>query len=328
MKEKGVLTMIVAIAQTARVWLPRLAYPVVSAVALVTKSMGRACLLSFAVLALVGCARFPVEPMLGRAMMRPADGMVMRRVPAGAYPMGSSEAEVEHAFERCTHYWGECSRTRFHDELPQHRVALDGYWIDRTEVTNQQYHSCVQAGVCEQPACWSGAQFNDPRQPVVCVTWHQAQAYCGWVGGRLPTEAEWEYAACGPEGLRYPWGNAFVGAWLNYCDETCGRARSDPAWNDGQYYSAPVGSYPDGSSWCGALDMAGNVSEWVSDWYGRYDGHESRNPVGPAQGHLRAIRGGSWFLTPVEARTTWRAGIGPGSWFDDLGFRCVMPVSR
>jgi formylglycine-generating enzyme required for sulfatase activity len=121
---------------------------------------------------------------------------------------------------------------------------------------------------------------------------------------------------------------ALVGAWLNYCDETCGRARSDPAWNDGRYYSAPVGSYPDGSSWSGALDMAGNVSEWVSDWYGRYDGHESRNPVGPAQGHLRAIRGGSWFLTPVEARTTWRAGIGPGSWFDDLGFRCVMPVSR
>jgi formylglycine-generating enzyme required for sulfatase activity len=173
---------------------------------------------------------------------------------------------------------------------------------------------------------WAGLQFDDPDQPVGCVTWNQAQAYCEWVGGRLPTEAEWEYAARGPDGYRYPWGNSFVGAWLNYCDETCGRPRSDTAWDDGQLYAAQVGHYPDGASWCGALDIAGNVSEWVGDWHGSYDSKWSANPLGPANGHLRVIRGGSWFLTRAETRATWRGELGPGIWFDDLGFRCVKDI--
>jgi serine/threonine-protein kinase len=252
--------------------------------------------------------------------------MVMVYVPSGEFEMGSDEGHVESAFELCAHYWGDCDRERFYDELPQHTVALDSYWIDRTEVSNDQYRGCVEAEICEEPACGAGLQFDDPDQPLVCVTWHQAQAYCEWVGGRLPTEAEWEYAARGPEGRRYPWGNSFVGAWLNYCDETCGRARSDPAWNDGQLYASPVGYYPEGASWSGALDMAGNVSEWVGDWYGRYEPDYGVNPVGPAEGHSRVIRGGSWFLTRAETRTAWRQGIGPGVWFDDVGFRCVIPV--
>jgi formylglycine-generating enzyme required for sulfatase activity len=246
-------------------------------------------------------------------------------VPAGEFPMGSDEDDIESAFELCTQYWGHCDRERFYDERPQHPVALDEYCIDRTEVTNEQYRRCVEAGMCEEPACWGGLQFDDPDQPVVCVTWDQAQAYCEWVGGRLPTEAEWEYAARGPEGLLYPWGNSFAGARLNYCDQTCGRARSDPAWNDGQLYAAPVGHYPDGASWCGALDLAGNVSEWVGDWHGSYDSTPSANPSGPASGHLRVLRGGSWFLTRAETRATWRGELGSATWFDDLGFRCVIP---
>ena len=272
------------------------------------------------------CIRSPEEPLLGMTVVRPADEMVMVYVPPGEFQMGSDERDIESAFELCTHYWGSCDRERFYDELPQHAVDLDDFWIDRTEVKNEQYGGCVEEGIRGEPACWAGPQFDDPDQPVVCVTWNQARAYCEWVGGRLPTEAEWEYAARGRGGRRYPWGDSFVGAWLNYCDETCGRARSDAAWNDGQYYTAPVGHYPDGASWYGALDMAGNVSEWVGDWYGSYDSKRSLNPSGPADGHLRAIRGGSWFLTRVETRTTWRGELGPGSWFDNLGFRCVIPA--
>jgi formylglycine-generating enzyme required for sulfatase activity len=283
-------------------------------------------LLILAALSVAGCTRSPGGPLLGTTYVRPADEMIMVYVPSGEFQMGSDEQDIESAFELCTHYWGKCDRERFYDELPQHTVALDDYWIDRTEVKNEQYSRCVEAEACEEPACWAGLQFDDPGQPVVCVTWHQAQAYCEWVGGRLPTEAEWEYAARGPDGLRYPWGNSFVGDWLNYCDETCGRARSDTAWNDGQLYAAQVGHYPDGASWCGVLDMAGNVSEWVGDWHGSYDSKWNANPLGPANGHLRVIRGGSWFLTRVETRATWRGELGPGIWFDDLGFRCVKDI--
>jgi serine/threonine-protein kinase len=283
-------------------------------------------LLSVVLLFIAGCFRSQEKPSLGTTYVRPADGMVMVYVPAGEFQMGSTEADMKSAFELCTHYWDNCDYERFYDEQPQHTVVLDGYWLDRTEVTNDQYRTCVETGLCAEPGCWAGSQFDDPDQPIVCVTWHQAQAYCNWVGGRLPTEAEWEFAARGPTGLKYPWGNDFEGAWLNYCDATCGRPRSDKAWNDGQLYSAPVGSYPAGASWCGALDMAGNVSEWVADWYGGYEPTVKLNPAGAATGNLRAIRGGSWFLTRVEARTTWREGIWPSHWFDDLGFRCLIPV--
>lgn len=275
---------------------------------------------------IVGCSQFQEKPTLGEIYLRPVDEMVMVYVLPGEFQMGSNEDEINSAFDVCTDFWDNCDYERFIDEQPLHTVVIDGFWIDRTEVTNEQYQKCVETKVCEEPMCWSGSQFNDLDQPVVCVTWYQARSYCDWVGGRLPTEAEWEYVARGPTGLLYPWGNAFEGANLNYCDATCGRPRSDIAYNDGQLYSAPVGSYPVGASWCGALDMAGNVSEWVADWYGTYDPKMKVNPLGSVAGYSRVIRGGSWFLTRVEARTTWREGILPDNWFDDLGFRCVIPA--
>ena len=282
-------------------------------------------LLVVALFVLAGCSESPTEPLLGATATRPIDGMQLVYVPAGQFQMGSSSEEIQDAFELCKRYWGNCDLERFHDEQPRHRVILDGFWIDRTEVTNRQYRMCVDSGYCQEPACWRGPQFNAPEQPVVCVSWYQAEAYCEWIGGRLPTEAEWEYAARGPKGVRYPWGNPFVGDRLNYCDATCGRPRSDAEWNDGQLYSAPPGQYPAGATWCGALDMAGNVSEWVADWYGNYSPDRQVNPTGPSEGFLRAIRGGSWFLTRAETRTVWREGLPPSAWFDDLGFRCVMP---
>ena len=111
-------------------------------------------------------------------------------VPPGDFQMGSTGDEIKSAFELCTHFWENCDEERFNNEQPQHTVVLDSYWIDRTEVTNEQYRNCVESDVCEEPACWAGSQFNRPEQPIVCVTWYQAQAYCDWVGGRLPSEAE------------------------------------------------------------------------------------------------------------------------------------------
>lgn len=238
--------------------------------------------------------------------------------------MGSTRAQVLEEHKICQHYWEDCDLDRFADEMPRHRVESGAFWIDQTEIRNAQYRLCVEAGACEEPACWGGGQFNQPQQPVVCVTWQQAADYCGWVGGALPNEVQWEYAARGPHNLRFPWGNFFQGDRLNYCDATCGRPRSDPAWNDSQLYSASVGSYPTGVSWCGALDMAGNVSEWVADGYAPYPSIQPENQPEIIHGAAKVVRGGSWFMSPAEVHSAWRQGIPPDSWFDDLGFRCVM----
>lgn len=273
---------------------------------------------------LAGCSQAADQASTQKTYLRSSDGMEMVYVLSGDFEMGSTDDEIRSAYELCTHFWKNCDEGSYYNEQPIHNVQLDDFWIDRTEVSNAQYQQCVEAGVCGEPECWEGLQFNDPEQPVVCVTWEKARTYCEWVGGRLPTEAEWEYAARGPDRFLYPWGNQFVGTRLNYCDATCGRLRSDPAWNDGQYYSAPVGYYREGASWCEALDLAGNVSVWASDWYGSYNPREGANPAGPTSGSIRVVRGGSWFLTAVEARSAWRTGIPPGAWFDDIGFRCVI----
>jgi serine/threonine-protein kinase len=278
------------------------------------------------ILFLSGCTA--LEPDRGSVKVRLADEMVIVYVPSGNFPMGSSEEALQTAFQTCTQYWFDCDWENFIDEEPQHKVFLDGFWIDQTEVTNSQYLRCVSTGACEEPHCLSGLQFNGPDQPVVCVTWYQADAYCNWVGGRLPTEAEWEYAARGKKGKLYPWGDEFVGEWLNYCDQTCGRPHSDPGWDDGQYYTVDVGSYEKGTSWCRAADLAGNASEWVSDWYADYDRGWGINPTGPEEGGTKTIKGGSWLQTRGEARSAWRQGLIPDDWYDDLGFRCVIPLSR
>jgi len=241
---------------------------------------------------------------------RPADGMVMVYVPAGEFLMGSSDADGQ--------AWDV--------EKPQHTVYLDGYWIDRTEVTNAQYRKCVEAGACREPGCWDEDNYNAPDQPVVCVSWDGAQAYAAWVGGRLPTEAEWEKAARGTDGRIYPWGDEFDGTRLNYCDRNCEKDLKDTSADDSYALTAPVGRYLSGASPYGVLDMAGNVWEWVADRYDAeyYARSPARNPQGPNSGGFRVIRGGA-FLNEVRfVRCAVRGWYFPFVRNGYIGFRLVV----
>jgi formylglycine-generating enzyme required for sulfatase activity len=255
--------------------------------------------------------------------------MVMVYVPGGSFLMGSTDEEIDEAIKLCKEHYSYCNDWYYAREVPQHLVRVDSFWLDQTEVTNAQYRACVEAGICEPPVdCFKGEPtYNDPLKavhPVVCVDWYDAQAYCEWTGGRLPTEAEWEYAARGEEGLLYPWGNVFDGTKLNYCDSTCEESHADDTFTDGFAKTAPVGSFPEGVSWCGAYDMAGNVFEWVSDWLGDYSDEAQVNPFGPEFGTEKVSRGCSWFYHPARARTAARESMEPDKSFDRLGFRCVV----
>jgi formylglycine-generating enzyme required for sulfatase activity len=249
-------------------------------------------------------------------------------VPGGTFPMGSTEAEVDAAMDQCRQHYSICNRGYYASESPRHDVTLGGFWIDETEVTNNQYLRCVEAGACTAPAmCDRGEPtYGDASKadhPVVCVDWDDANAYCKWSGARLPTEAEWEYSSRGERGSIYPWGDYFDGQKLNYCDTNCREGHADGAYDDGYPQTAPVGSYPQGASWCGALDMAGNAFEWVADWLGGYPAEPQTNPTGSESGTKRVLRGCSWFYHPARARGAARDSAAPGTRFDSLGFRCA-----
>jgi formylglycine-generating enzyme required for sulfatase activity len=272
---------------------------------------------------------------LGDTQTRTTDGMVMVYVPEGEFQMGSDDAEVDAALQMCNAYYGDCEREWFEVEQPAHPVVLDGFWLDRTEVTNAQYRHCVEAGACSPPKRSSSdtqdAYYGDGAYedyPVVHVTWNQADAYCQWAGGRLPTEAEWEYAARGPEGQRYPWGKEYDGARLNSCDVNCGYEWAEEAFDDGHGDTAPVGSYPDGASWCGALDMAGNVWEWMADWFAEYPTERQSNPIGLASGAGRALRGDAADGTRAVSRAAARHGMEPERAYEYTGFRCAVPAQE
>jgi len=259
-------------------------------------------------------------PVAGSTRVWDKDSSVMVYVPAGEFLMGS-----------------EGDPDADDDEQPQHTVYLDAFWIDRTEVTNAQYRRCVESGTCRAPTTcnWGEPTYSDPSKrdhPVVCVSWQGAEDYCAWAGKSLPTEAQWEKAARGTDGRIHPWGNEFDCHRANLDDETEIDDYVVPGGEgcDGFPSTAPVGSFPDGASPYGALDMAGNVWEWVADWYdGSYYGRSpKRNPTGPDSGEFRALRGGSWTYTRFGARCATRRGGYPVSRNELHGFRCcVAPTS-
>lgn len=214
------------------------------------------------------------------------------------------------------------------DEYPPRRIFLDSFAIDIHEVSWRQYAACVGAGACSpiavaQCEVWTGEafqrgaeipeNFRGAEQPVVCATWSQAAAFCAWEGKRLPTEAEWERAARSPESRhQYPWGDS---------PPSCARAQTYQCG----YVTSPAGSHPKGASPEGVQDLAGNVSEWVDDWYHpRAYRHLARhNPAGPDSGRVRVVRGGSFYDGFGYLRTSYRYGLSPQFGYGTVGFRCA-----
>ena len=225
------------------------------------------------------------------------DGAKMVLIPAGSFDMGSGESS---------------------DEQPVHTVYVDAFYMDEYEVTNAQYWKFMSATGHREPRYWDDSDYNQPNQPVVGVDWNDAVAYARWAGRRLPTEAEWEYAARGGlSGRKYPWGDPISTSQANY-----GSNVGKPV---------PVGSYS--ANGYGLYDMAGNVYEWCSDWYDEdyYSSSPSRNPQGPSSGSYRVLRGGSWNDNTGDSswvfnlRVAYRNYSIPSVTFnlDYLGFRCV-----
>jgi formylglycine-generating enzyme required for sulfatase activity len=201
------------------------------------------------------------------------------------------------------------------DEYPVHEVELSAFAMDRTELTNAHYRACVDAKVCRASSTADDPELGRPSHPVVGVPWQDAQRYCAWVGKRLPTEAEWEYAARSPAFLAFPWQGRFSPTFANSRGELDGYAKT-----------APVGSYPAGASGKGLLDMAGNVAEWTSDWYeaSYYQVSDTQNPTGPALATgNKSVRGGSWADTDFGLRATARDSLAHDFGKDSVGFRCV-----
>ncbi|MBQ6509070.1 MAG: SUMF1/EgtB/PvdO family nonheme iron enzyme [Flexilinea sp.] len=248
-------------------------------------------------------------------------GADMVYIPAGTFLLGSDLSVDEYAIE------GE--------ETPQLRIHLDGYWIGKTEVTNAQYLRCVEAGYCQQGGYMSLYTPEYQERPVTYVTIDQAERFCSWIGGRLPSEYEWEKAARGTDGRIYPWGSEVptldndLANVPNYVDK------------EGEGYDLfPVGSFPKGASPYGLMDMAGNAWEWTSTWFSE-DYYASlaeeqdetknivRNPQGPEYGNMQVMRGGSCNQTEVNSfvsfmRTASRSYLGMSSSYY-VGFRCVVP---
>jgi eukaryotic-like serine/threonine-protein kinase len=256
----------------------------------------------------------------------------MISIPGGSFFMGSDEGL---AFEK-----------------PSHQVAIAPFCIDEFEVTVDKYKTCSDEGRCKRAGStneWASitdkerkvfdptCNVRDPeargKHPINCVDWEMADKYCHEQGGRLPTEAEWEFAARGPDGRKYPWGDEDPSAGrMNACGKEC------VAWgakngveekgmydvDDGFATTAPVGSFPKGASRYGVQDVVGNVWEWVADWYGPYASAEERDPKGPSAGEERVIRGGSWNGSYASwVRPTFRYKDAPTKRSYGIGFRCA-----
>jgi formylglycine-generating enzyme required for sulfatase activity len=239
--------------------------------------------------------------------MTDAKGVVMRLVPGGPFTMGSNNGMP--------------------DEKPIHTVDLPAFYMDKYEVTNARYKACVDVGVCQVPAN-TGAGFHSgaygtygdqqfDNYPVIWVDWNRANTYCAWRGARLPAETEWEKAARGTDGRKYPWGDGIDPTFANYGSHV-------PDIYGGVFgKTTAVGTYPAGQSPYGIYDMAGNVWEWTADWYDVYPGGDPAINGAAGQEAYRVLRGGAWSDDPELLRSTFRGGNNPDTTVNYIGFRCA-----
>jgi formylglycine-generating enzyme required for sulfatase activity len=262
----------------------------------------------------------------GAVLTLRAPSSLMIRVPAGTFVMGSTGDDVISALLDCQREPGgdRCEPNLFANEGPLHRVTLSAFWLDRTEVTVGDYARCAAAGRCRALPLGEGARrFDRDRFPASLVTWDEARAYCEYRGARLPTEAEFERAARGLGGRRFPWGDLYNTHASNH-----GRL----AWqttdaSDGFAELAPVGSFSSGRTPDGFVDLAGNVSEWVADRYApEYEEADAVDPQGPSIANsapARVVRGGSYRSAPPWLRGAAREAQEAGTRRPWVGFRCA-----
>lgn len=249
------------------------------------------------------------EPQNGTGGIVGKDGAPMVVIPEGSFTMGSNEGSG--------------------NERPEHTVFLPRYAIDQFEVTMSLYAKFLEQTGHKAPPLWDEESATSAgNRPTVGVTWDDAQAYCKWAGKRLPTEAEWEKAARGTDGRKFPWGDMqpFVdianynrGQWVSY-------AITLAPVDAGGGMSVRHGTKEGGKSPYGVFHMAGNAAEWVADWYDReyYLRSPEKNPTGPESGEKRVIRGGSWNDIPAGVRSTARVAAEPSFRDLTLGFRCAL----
>lgn len=270
-------------------------------------------------------------PARGVQAVRPAVGG-RAWVAGGSFTMGSSLSDIEQAMAACRRevlgiLCDERTFALFKAEAPAHEVALSPYEIDRREVRVDEYLRCVSAGTCAAPTFLPGdPRFDRPSLPVTHVRWDDASAYCAWAGGRLPTEAEWEFAARGPSSRTYPWGELYNPRICNHG----AFADDDTDGMDGFFGLAPVASFPDGATPLGIVDMAGNAAEWVSDYYDipdptthfGYPNASQINPTGPATGIFHVVRGGSYVDGAAWTRAASRR-YADSTGSPTVGFRCA-----
>jgi formylglycine-generating enzyme required for sulfatase activity len=253
-----------------------------------------------------------------------ASGITQVWVPAGTFTMGTDAKAIAALEAQSPPGWVS---PEFPSEQPAHDVTLTrGFWIDKYEVTNAAFAAFVDAGGYANQALWSAegwswlggkkaaslplrCQGDVAEHPRMCLTWFEAEAYAAWRGGRLPTEAEWEYAARSPKSAVYPWGDTFDREKANVLNSVAPK---------------PVGSYPTGASWVGANDMAGNAMEWVADWLAAdyYATSPKTDPTGPATGTIKVEKGGWWGSNEFVARSAYRHYEDPPTYGDKhIGFR-------
>lgn len=289
------------------------------------------------------------------------DGVPMVLIQAGSVLMGSTKDEVDLAIQACVKDYKKDQQTCegwYKLELPQHKVRIDAFYMDKHEVTNRLFQQFVQQTgyrtTAEQKgSAWAfveskgwedvkGTSWRKPEagatifesnraeHPVVVVSWDDAEAYCRWAGQRLPTEAEFEYALRAGTTTKYWWGpgNPESRRVENIADESAKHLLNVimSGYTDGAVRTAPVGSY-EANPW-GLHDMSGNVAEWTADWYGDtyYAKSPERNPTGPSSGEKRVVRGGSWTDEPVGVRSAFRNRYLPTQRTDDIGFRCAQDI--